>query len=43
MLNLANKLVQKGFEQAKKFSLEQMAKGLMSVYMKAIKRLTINV
>jgi glycosyltransferase involved in cell wall biosynthesis len=35
--NLAKELVQKGFEQAKKFSLEQMAKGLMSEYMKAIK------
>ncbi len=36
---LTNKLVQKGYEQVKKYSLEQMANGLMSVYMKAITKL----
>lgn len=37
--DLANTLIQKGFEQAKKFSFEQMGKGLVSVYMKAITKL----
>jgi glycosyltransferase involved in cell wall biosynthesis len=33
--DLANELVQKGFAQARKFSLERMGRELMSVYVKA--------
>lgn len=39
---LANRLVQKGYEQAKKFSLERMGRELINVYMKAISELTID-
>jgi len=34
---LAGELVQKGYEQIKKFSLERMGRELLSVYMKAIR------
>ena len=39
---LANKLVQKGYEQVKKFGLERMGRELINVYMKAIGKLTID-
>jgi glycosyltransferase involved in cell wall biosynthesis len=37
---LASELVQKGYEQVKKFSLERMGRELLSVYMKVIDKLT---
>lgn len=40
--DLANKLVQKGYEQAKSFSIERMGNELMSVYLEAANKLTIN-
>ena len=40
--DLAKRLVQKGYEQAKKFSFEQMGRGLLNVYMKAIPELMID-
>lgn len=39
---LANSLVQKGYEQAKKFSLDRMGRELLNVYMKAIPKLMID-
>jgi glycosyltransferase involved in cell wall biosynthesis len=40
-VGLASGLVQKGYEQVKKFGLERMGRELLSVYMKAINKLTI--
>ena len=39
---LANRLIQKGYEQAKKFSFERMGRELLNVYMKAIPELMID-
>jgi glycosyltransferase involved in cell wall biosynthesis len=36
---LANRLVQKGYEQVKKFGLERMGRELINVYMKAVTKL----